>query len=157
METLTPLLTRFLTSAELRQVEALFDAILPPDPETGCPGAREVGAADFLQRQLALDEARLPDAPRWRALYRAGLAALDAAARARDGAPLASLGPAAAGSLLAELAAGKLAAMPAGFDQRQFFALLRDHCIQGCFADPRWGGNRDAAMWRWFGYLTEVR
>jgi hypothetical protein len=46
--------------------------------------------------------------------------------------------------------------MSAAVDQRQLFALLRDHCIQGCFADPRWGGNRDAAMWRWFGYLSEV-
>ena len=28
---------------------------------------------------------------------------------------------------------------------------MRNHCIEGCFADPRWRGNRDAVMWRWLG------
>ena len=157
METLSPLLTRFLTSAEMRQVEALFEAIIPPDPATGCPGARAVGAADFLQRLLALDEARVADGPRWRAQYRQGLHALDAISRARDFGPLADLTVDPAAALLTDLAAAKLVGMPAAFDQKSWFGNLRDHCIQGCFADPRWGGNRDGAMWKWFGYLHEVR
>jgi gluconate 2-dehydrogenase gamma chain len=33
------------------------------------------------------------------------------------------------------------------------FTTLRRHCIQGCFADPRWGGNKNKVMWRGIGYL----
>jgi hypothetical protein len=39
-------------------------------------------------------------------------------------------------------------------DQKRLFATLRSHCIEGCFGDPRWGGNDGGAMWRWFGYTT---
>lgn len=150
-------LTHRLSSDELRQVEALFDAIIPPDAALALPGARKVGAADCLQRMLALDESLAPDAGRWHSVYRMGLAALDRIASEREGAPLAMLEPDAAGRLLSDLAAARLESMPDGFDQKAFFTLLRDHCIQGCFSDPRWGGNRDEAMWKWFGYLHEGR
>lgn len=156
MENLSPLLTRFLTSQELLQVAALFDAIIPPDPATGNPGARAVGAADFLQRVLAIDESRVHDVPRWRATYRQGLAALDGIARARDFGPLADLSIEQATTLLTELAGNKLVGLPPTIDQKAWFGLMRDHCIQGCFADPKWGGNRGGAMWKWFGYLNEV-
>ena len=42
-------------------------------------------------------------------------------------------------------------ACPDGLDQKRVFATMRNHCIEGCFADPRWRGNRDAVMWRWLG------
>jgi len=150
MTILSTLLTRFLGALELRQADVLFDAILPPDRSTGLPAPSAAGVSDFLQRVLALDEAHVPDAARWRALYRSGLAALDAAVQASDGVPLAELAPERAARLLTDLAAGRVAPVPAGFDQKGFFALLRDHCIQGCFADPRWGGNRGAMVWKWF-------
>jgi hypothetical protein len=156
MENLVPLLTRFLTTTEVAQVAALFDAILPPDPDTGCPGARAVGAPDFLQRLLALDESQVHDVPRWRSMYRAGLAGLDHVSRARDLGPLAELNVDAASALLTDLAANRVTGLPPTIDQKAWFGILRDHCIQGCFADPRWGGNRDGAMWKWFGYLNEV-
>jgi hypothetical protein len=54
--------------------------------------------------------------------------------------------------LLKDLAAAKLPNAPAGFNQAQFFATLRSHCIEGCFADPRWGGNRENVIWQWYGY-----
>lgn len=69
------------------------------------------------------------DVPRWREAYRRILKA------AHEGEPA---------DVLAALAPADL-------------ALLRDHCIEGCFADPRWGGNRDGVMWRWFGYVTPAQ
>ena len=38
-----------------------------------------------------------------------------------------------------------------GLDQKRLFTTMRNHCIEGCFADPRWRGNREAVMWRWLG------
>jgi gluconate 2-dehydrogenase gamma chain len=38
-------------------------------------------------------------------------------------------------------------------NQQILFKTLLRHCLQGCFADPRWGGNKDKIMWRAFGYL----
>ena len=36
--------------------------------------------------------------------------------------------------------------------QKSFFLTLRGHAIEGCLADPRWGGNRDGVIWNWLGY-----
>jgi gluconate 2-dehydrogenase gamma chain len=33
-----------------------------------------------------------------------------------------------------------------------FFAVVRQHTLEGMFADPMYGGNRDAAGWRLLGY-----
>ncbi len=146
-------LSRFLSADERLQVDALFAAILPGGG--GAPGARDVGAADFLVRLLSLDASTVEDIPRWRATYRQGLALLDAAARGRFGTTLAELGVEPTTALLESLAGNAVSGAPPGFDQAGFFALLRSHCIEGCFADPRWGGNRGGAMWKWFGYLQQ--
>jgi hypothetical protein len=47
--------------------------------------------------------------------------------------------------------------MPGEVDQKRLFATLRGHCIEGCFSDPRWRGNRDGIVWRWIGYLEPTR
>ena len=57
-----------------------------------------------------------------------------------------------AGGVPEESATATTAAQVAN-DNPAFFDLLRAHCIEGCFCDPRWGGNRDGIMWRWFDYL----
>ena len=38
-------------------------------------------------------------------------------------------------------------------NQPMLFKTLWRHCLQGCLADPRWGGNKDKLMWRAIGYL----
>src|SRR5213593_3651878 len=42
---------RFLTRTELRALEALCDRIIPPDTDVG---ARALGAADYIDRMLAM-------------------------------------------------------------------------------------------------------
>ena len=34
----------------------------------------------------------------------------------------------------------------------EFFAVLRQHTVEGMFSDPMYGGNRDAVGWRLLGY-----
>jgi hypothetical protein len=139
---------RFLGAGEKDAVAALFEAILPGDEHS--PGARDADAAEYVSVLLAQDAAVYYEIPAWQALYRAALPALAAAA----GRPLAELSVGEATARLSSLAAGTLAGLPPELDQRKLFATLRAHCIEGCFADPRWGGNRDAVVWRWFGYLS---
>jgi hypothetical protein len=139
-----------LTPAQKQQVAVLFEAILPGTDDA--PGATEAGAADFLDVLLSADGEVFYEVPAWRRTYGSALPALDAVAGERFGHPLAELTPDEARDLLTDLAAGGLAGMPDDIDQRRLFTTLRNHCIEGCFSDPRWGGNRDQAVWRWLGY-----
>ncbi len=141
----------FFWPEQRKQLELLLEAILPGTSDS--PGATDAAAADMLDRLLATDPPAYYEVPAWRKLYVDGLAALDAAFRTRTGRALAEGSVQETTGLLADLASGAVAGMPADLDQRKLFGTLRSHCIEGCFADPRWGGNRDAVMWRWYGYL----
>lgn len=147
-----PIEERFFDDAQRRAVETLFEAILPGRSDS--PGARDAGAADYLSALLAQPDLYY-EIPRWRELYPAALGALDGAAAARfGGRSVGDLSTDEATGLLRDLAAGTVQGMPAEIDQRRLFATLRAHCIEGCFADPRWGGNRGGVMWEWLGCLT---
>lgn len=145
-------LKRHFTAEERKTVEALFTAILPGDDNR--PGAADAGAADYLDCLLAMEDSLYYELAAWKELYAAGLSLLDEASSRRFGGRRVSrLEPAQVMELLTQLASGLVPGLPTSFNQRQFFATIRNHCIEGCFADPRWGGNRDALMWRWFGYI----
>jgi len=146
---------RFFSEEERRQAEAAFAAIVPGTPTA--PGATDANAVEFLDRLLAMDESTYYEIPRWRETYRAALPALAASAVRLHGATLADLPLEQRTDVIARLQRGELEGMPAEIRQTDFFALLRGHCIEGCFADPRWGGNPERVMWRWFGYLQPAR
>lgn len=140
----------YLTPERRRGVEVVFEAILPGTADA--PGATDSGAAEFVDRLLAIDPSVFYEVAGWRTQYDAGLDALEAAAQQRFGGALGDLGPADAKALVTDLAGGALAPWPQEVDQKRLFGTLRGHCIEGCFADPRWGGNQDGVMWRWIGY-----
>ncbi|MEU5160936.1 gluconate 2-dehydrogenase subunit 3 family protein [Streptomyces sp. NPDC020875] len=144
--------TGFFDQEQRRAVEVLFDAILPGGDRR--PGAADAGAAGYPDRLLAMGAGTHPEIPGWRTAYPVLLTALDAAARrAYGGRAVAGLDRDEATALLRGLAAGTLSDWPPGaLAQPAAFALLRAHCVEGCFGDPRWGGNHDAVIWRWFGY-----
>ncbi len=148
----SPPTKRFFSDVQLRQVAAIFDAIWPGSATN--PGARDAGAGDYLSLLLGCDDAVYYEIPAWRPQYVAGLAMLNAVALARPGLgrPLEQLTVPEMTALLKELAAGTLSGFPNADWQRQFFATLRGHAIEGCLADPRWGGNRDGVIWKWLGY-----
>lgn len=146
--------THFFTAEQRKQVEALFEAILPGS-ETS-PGATDANAAEYLDTLLTMDEETFYLIPQLRTLYPVGLlASEDAARRTFGGRGIADLTLDERTLLLEKLAAGKLegTSFPAK-DQQRFFTDLRTRCIEGCFGDARWGGNKDNVMWRWFGWTV---
>lgn len=71
---------------------------------------------------------------------------------------LAELAPDAMGRMSELVSQGRLTALNEtngrlDINQIVFFRTLLRHCLQGCFADPRWGGNKDKIIWRAMGYL----
>ena len=142
-----------LDGSQLATLDRLFDGILPADHARQIPSAREARASRFVSRLLAMDPSVYVEIPSWKALYPRALVALDGYATQKYGKAVAGLDDASLIELLVGLESGALPGLPADLDQKVVFTTLRRHCIQGCFADPRWGGNEDKVMWRAMGYL----
>lgn len=143
----------YLSEEESEQLGVLFDRLFPADRANGVPGARDAKAVRFVSRLLALDEEEYHKIVEWREAYRHGLPELDKAARASFFTPLAELSAEDADTFLSRLEGGNLTGLEDDFDQRGFFRMLLEHCLKGCFADPRWGGNNAGIMWRWLGWI----
>jgi gluconate 2-dehydrogenase gamma chain len=150
----TPSERFFKDPQQRKQVEALFNVIVPGD--VMAPSAGDVNAVEYLDRLLAMSDDTYYEIPAWRKLYEQGLPALDQACAARfNGATILQATKNNLVELLDKLSQGALSGFPDGFDQKRFFEAMRNHCIEGCFVDPRWGGNAEGRMWRWFGYLQD--
>jgi gluconate 2-dehydrogenase gamma chain len=98
-------------------------------------------------RGARFNDAVLGPLPGLREVYRAGVAQLDAAARAFFAAPFVDLTPAQQDEVLAD------AADPARHPRhprsgRNFFDHLLAHTAEGMFCAPEYGGNRDRIGWR---------
>lgn len=129
----------FLNRFEAATLDALAGRIIPGDDAD--PGAREVRATVFIDRSLAgfLRDQRTP--------YRVGLRALDAFCTEHHGAPFRDLD--------ADRQDAVLTAIDVGETEdglRHFFAVVREHVVQGTFCDPSHGGNHGAAGWRMVGF-----
>ena len=130
-----------LSATEGRIAEALFERMFPAD--SNGPGAREIGVVDYVDRALDGHDKRLT------ASYKAILAAIEAAAGGRG---FANLDVAEQDVIVEALAEGRLdAAFPADV-QLALFLQLRAHLQEGLFADPVYGGNRNASGWRLLGH-----
>jgi gluconate 2-dehydrogenase gamma chain len=140
----------FLSDEQRAQAAVIFEALLPGS--ASAPGATDAGAVDYLDALLTREPESYYEIQGWRELYTGGLAALDEAARQANGrGGLADLEPEEVTALLGQLQRGEAPGLPEGVDQKRLFTTMRNHCIEGCFADPRWRGNRHAVMWRWLG------
>ena len=131
-----------LTAAESDILEAITSRLIPSDAEG--PGAKEARAAHYIDRALAGSLASS------HATYTAGLAALDAYARATKGGAFAQLSAADQDAVLADVEANRAS----GFTPNgaAFFNMVRAHTIEGTFSDPYYGGNADFAGWDLIGY-----
>jgi len=123
-------------AADLADLEAITAQIIPTDDT---PGAREAGAARFIDRALSSFFASIaPD-------VRAGLKEFQQGVRRRY--------PKAA----------SFAAMPAtdqiewlrSVETSAFFATVRQLTVLGTFSSPVYGGNRDGAGWKILGFLDQ--
>jgi gluconate 2-dehydrogenase gamma chain len=159
-----PLLT--LTPTEHAFIVAAVDTLIPADELS--PSGSECGVATFIDRQLAgaygngarlyrdgpFHEAKpelgyqLPLNPR--EFFRAGIAAANDLSRKTYGKDFDRLPEAAREAALKAMEAGK--AEFAGLSSRSFFNALLEIAMEGFFADPIYGGNRDMASWRMIGY-----
>ena len=156
----------FFSPAEAAFVEAAAARLIPSDA-TG-PGAVEAEVPRFIDRQLAGpygegDRFYLqPPFPKgtptqgWQmgppaTVYRAGIAAVDRWTAATYGKPFAALDTATQDEALKALEDGR-ADLSGVVDAKAFFTLLLQNVIEGYFADPIYGGNRDMGAWRMIGF-----
>jgi gluconate 2-dehydrogenase gamma chain len=159
-----PLLT--LTLTEHAFIVAAVDTLIPADELS--PSGSQCGVATFIDRQLAGaygNGARLyRDGPFHKAkpelgyqlplnpreFFRAGIAAANVFSRKTYGKDFDRLPEASREAALKAMEAGK--AEFAGLSSRGFFNALLEIAMEGFFADPIYGGNRDMASWKMIGY-----
>jgi gluconate 2-dehydrogenase gamma chain len=159
-----PLLT--LTATEHAFFVAAADTLIPADDLS--PSGSQCGVATFIDRQLAgaygggarlyrdgpFTKAKpelgyqLPLNPR--EFFRAGIAAANEWSRKTFGKDFDRLADADREAALKAMESDK-AEFP-GFSSRMFFNALLDLSMEGFFADPIYGGNRDMAAWKMVGY-----
>jgi gluconate 2-dehydrogenase gamma chain len=133
----------FLNRNDSATIAAFTERLMPGAP--GRPGARDAGVLNYIDLALAGAYADLQD------FYRRGLAQLDTYCRQSYHAPFAQLSAAQQDEVISALEQGKAS----GFQwptAQAFFTTLRTHTIEGMFADPIYGGNKDFAGWRLVGF-----
>ena len=156
----------FFDAGEAAFIEAAVARLMPAD-STG-PGALEAGIPRFIDRQLAGPyghgdhfylQAPIPKGlptQGWQAgtpaeVYRAAILAVNRWSADAHGRRFAELDPAIQDEALKALENGD-ADLKGGADAKAFFTLLLQNTIEGYFADPIYGGNRDMAPWRMIGF-----
>src|SRR5687767_12938723 len=131
-----------LTAAEAATLEAIVARLIPADANG--PGALEAGAARYIDGALGLALAAQ------RPAYVAGLAALDAYARASAGAAFAVLKPERQDPLLTDLEDNPVPDFAPS--SRSLFDLVLGATLEGTFGDQHYGGNQDYIGWELLGY-----
>src|SRR5215472_15921800 len=138
-----PGLGAFFNSEDAATVAAFTERLMPGAP--GMPGARDADVLNYIDLALAGAYAELQD------FYRRGLAQLDAYCRAAHQAPFARLDAPTQDAVITALEQGKATGLSYPTAQA-FFNTLRTHTMEGMFADPVYGGNKDFAGWRLVGF-----
>ncbi len=133
----------FFNADDAATVAAFAERIFPGAP--GMPGAKDADVLNYIDLALAGAYSDLQE------FYRHGLNQLDANCRAAYSRPFARLEAKQQDEVLTALESGKAAEFtwPSA---RAFFETLRTHTIEGMFADPVYGGNRDFAGWKLIGF-----
>jgi len=154
----------FFTPEEAAMVEAIADRLIPAD-DLG-PGGKDAGCAVFADRQLAGPYGRAegwymegpfpsdplptqgrqtPDTPAQ--VWRKGLAALEAHCRASlGGRGFTQLSGDEQDTLLRAVQANQVHLE--GISSTLFFSQALQTVMEGFFADPIYGGNRDMVGWK---------
>jgi gluconate 2-dehydrogenase gamma chain len=165
-----PLGWKFFTLEEAATIEAIVERFIPADDLS--PGGKEAGCAVFIDRQLAGSygeadrlymqgpfrpglptqgyQGSLTPAGR----YREGLKALNAYVRAHEGNKnFVQLSGEEQDKVLKGMEKGEIdLKLAGGLDTRAFFELVLQNTMEGFFADPVYGGNRDMVSWKMLGF-----
>lgn len=133
----------FFNDDEARTIAAFAERLMPGAP--GKPGATDADVLNYID--LALAGAYQDQ----QYFYRSGLARLDAHCSKAYGKPFRNLTAAQQDETILALEQGKAPEFvwPNG---KEFFETLRTHTMEGMFADPVYGGNKNFAGWRLVGF-----
>lgn len=165
-ETLGPAGWYFFTPDEAKTVEAIAEQLIPAD-ELSVSG-KDAGCVVFIDRQLAgsfgsaaklymrppfqsgtaFQGDQLALVPRDR--YRLGLVALDVYCREAHNQPFAALPSEERDTVLSGLETGRIKLRD--FDGQMLFTTILSNTMEGFFADPIYGGNRDMVSWKMIGF-----
>ncbi|HKA44889.1 MAG TPA: gluconate 2-dehydrogenase subunit 3 family protein [Burkholderiales bacterium] len=157
----------YLNLDEAAFVEALVDHMVPGDGPT--PKGTVIGINIYIDRALAGSWGKgdrlymqgpwkpgvpeqgyqLPLTPA--ELYRAGIAATNRHCVKTYGKPFDKLAEGEREEVLKGLDSGKLS-FDGGLSSRVFFSTVYQTVMEGLFADPIYGGNRDKAGWKMVGF-----
>jgi gluconate 2-dehydrogenase gamma chain len=157
----------YLKPAEQAFVEALVDHMIPKDELTG--SGTDIGIATFIDRALAGSWGkgdRLYKEGPWQKgspnqgyqlpltpaeLYRAGIQGSNAYCRKTFGKDFDRCTAEQKETFLKDMAAGKIT-LNGGLAGRDFFTMFYENIMEGLFADPIYGGNKDKAGWKMIGF-----
>jgi gluconate 2-dehydrogenase gamma chain len=155
-----------LTPTESAFISAAVDTIIPADNLS--PSGSDCGVAVFIDRQLAgaygsgarlYRQGPFPKAKpelgyqlelNPREFFRAGIEAANAFTRKTYGKDFDRLAEKDREAALKTMEEGKAGFV--GFSSTQFFNALLQMTMEGFFADPMYGGNRNMASWKMVGY-----
>src|SRR3984893_3880642 len=133
----------FFNHSDAATLAAFTERLMPSAPDK--PGARDADVLNYIDLALAGAYSELQD------FYRRGLAQLEAYSRGTYKEPFVRLNPEQQDEVIMSLESGKAT----GFTYptaREFFSILRTHTMEGMFADPLYGANKDFAGWRLVGF-----
>jgi gluconate 2-dehydrogenase gamma chain len=133
----------FLNDEDSATVAAFAERIMPGAP--GKPGAADAGVLNYIDLALAGAYADQQDS------YRRGLAALNNYCQATYNASFVKLDAAKQDAVITALEEGKAT----GFtwpSAQTFFNTMRTHTMEGMFADPIYGGNKEFVGWILVGF-----
>ena len=157
----------YLKPAEQEFVEALVDHMIPKDELSG--SGTDIGINTYIDRALAggwgkgdrlyMQGPWLPGTPNQgyqlpmtpAELYRAGIEGANAYCRKTYGKDFARCTAEQKETFLKDMAAGKVA-LGGGLPSRVFFNVVYENVMEGLFADPIYGGNKDKAGWKMIGF-----
>jgi gluconate 2-dehydrogenase gamma chain len=133
----------FLSDDDAITIIAFTERLMPGAP--GKPGATDVGVLNYIDLALAGAYSDEQD------FYRRGLTQLDAHCTKAYGKPFHRLSTAQQDETITALEQGKVPEFVWPTAQA-FFNTVRTHTMEGMFADPIYGGNKDFGGWRLIGF-----
>ena len=133
----------FFNYENAQTIAAFTERLMPGAP--GKPGALDAGVLRYIDLALSGAYADLQE------FYRQGLTQLDAYCRTSYNSPFVRLDSTKQDAVIKAVEEDKAV----GFTwptARAFFEVVRTHTMEGMFADPVYGGNKDFAGWRLVGF-----
>ena len=133
----------FFNDRDTQTITAFTERLMPGAP--GMPGATDANVTNYIDLALAGSYSDQQE------FYRHGLKQLEAHCQKTYGKDFLALTAAQQDETIGALESGKVAEFewPTA---KAFFNVLRTHTMEGMFADPIYGGNKDFAGWRLVGF-----